>query len=324
MPSTNPAICDWFLSAILKDGSVGESLQEVERELRDKLLFVETLRHQIGEAAPSKVDTISEISARITTLENTLKFRLSILNPVRKGAWFRPSVSTSAGPFGVHLLEEPVFALFDERSVDRVKHGLMKCWKARNLVDYPLKATETCLWKTLLSLNFELHAAGNLGRWPRLDKLPEELPPEFESRSLRAFLVNVKAEYMTAAQRLDDCYDSLFRASARFWLAMTSSMRNEAVYDDEQYDGHRTAEKLRQEFRSRRGSPTLKRPMGKSTQDIEALSFMGFDDFPELEALRQRYHSLARDMHPDREGGSEARFKLLAKCYRHLTRQLSR
>lgn len=324
MSTTNPIINDWFLSAILKDGTVGESLQEVEKELRNKQSFVGALRHRIGETAPSKVDAISELAARITTLENTLKFRLSILNPMRKGAWFRSSVSTSAGPFGVHLLEEPVFATFDERSVDRVKQGLIKCWKARNLVDYPLRATEPCLWKVLLSLNFELYAAGDLGSWPRLDKLPEELPPEFESRSLRAFLMNVKAEYVTAVQRLDECYEMLLKASHRLWLAMASSTGNEATQEDDLYDGHRSAEKLRQEFRSRRSSATLKRSLGKSTQDIEALSFMGFDDFPELEVLRQRYHSLAMEMHPDRAGGSESRFKLLAKSYRHLTRQLTR
>jgi DnaJ-class molecular chaperone len=51
---------------------------------------------------------------------------------------------------------------------------------------------------------------------------------------------------------------------------------------------------------------------------------MGFDDFPEAEVLRQRYHALALEMHPDREGGNEARFKLLAKSYKHLIRQSAR
>ena len=43
------------------------------------------------------------------------------------------------------------------------------------------------------------------------------------------------------------------------------------------------------------------------------------DDFPTVAQLRQRYHALALEMHPDRQGGNEARFKMLAKCYRHLS-----
>jgi len=51
---------------------------------------------------------------------------------------------------------------------------------------------------------------------------------------------------------------------------------------------------------------------------------MGFDEFPDVEMLRQRYHALAMTMHPDREGGNEARFKLLAKSYKHLMRHYPR
>jgi DnaJ-class molecular chaperone len=56
----------------------------------------------------------------------------------------------------------------------------------------------------------------------------------------------------------------------------------------------------------------------------EALRFMGFDDFPTTDSLKQRYHMLALDMHPDRQGGNELKFKLLAKSYKHLSQVCER
>lgn len=325
MSSLNSTLNDWFISAILKDGTVGQCLSEVESELKTKQMFVTMLKDRIAERAPSKIDVISDISARIQLLENTLKFRLSVLNPTRRGAWFRENASTAVGPFAGSLLTEPVFANYDEKQSARVRVGLRTCWRDRNLISYPFRATVPCLWKTILSLNFELHNAGDFGSWPRIERLPDELPGELESRSLKAFLSNVKAEYLAARRRLDDCYETLLVASNRFWVEAGAVSKSAFVdSQDELYDGHRVAEKLRQEFRSRRSTPTITRPVGKSSQDIEALAFMGFDDFPEVELLRQRYHALALEMHPDREGGNEARFKLLAKCYKHLIRQCSR
>jgi len=325
MSSVNSTLNDWFVSAILKDGTVGQCLSEVENELKAKQKFVAMLKERIAERSPSKIDIVSDISARIVILENTLKFRLSILSPTRRGAWFRDSASTAAGPFAGSLLTDPIFSNYDEKASGRIRAGLRTCWLEHNLVSYPLRATLPCLWKTILSLNFELHNAGDFGSWPRLEKLPEDLPTEFESRALRAFLSNVKAEYMAARRKLDDCYATLLEASNRFWAESERSIKSAfADQNEDLYDGHRVAEKLRQEFRSRRSTPTIKRPVGKSTQDIEALTFMGFDDFPEAEVLRQRYHALALEMHPDREGGNEARFKLLAKSYKHLIRQSSR
>lgn len=322
MTSGNSTLNDWFISAILKDGTVGQCLAQVEIELENKQKFLRILRDRIAEQNTSKTDVISELSARILTLENTLKFRLGILSPNRRGAWFRESASTAAGPFIGSLLTEPVFSSYDEKNQVGVRTGLKTCWTERSLVSYPLRATEPCLWKTILVLNYELFKSGDLGSWPRIERLPEDLPGELESRALRAFLTNVKAEYLSARRRLDDCYEVLLDASNRFWSIGGTGSKDAGVdrLGDDFYDGHRVAEKLRQEFRSRRSTPTIKRPVGKSSQDIEALSFMGFDEFPEPEVLRQRYHSLAMEMHPDRDGGSEARFKLLAKSYKHLMR----
>lgn len=326
MVSTTASSADWFVSAIVKDGTVGECLSAVEQELRQRQAFVIRLREKIAEKSPSKIDSISDINARISVLENTLKLRLSILSPSRRGAWFRPSASTASGPFAVALFNEPVFATYDETLTARIRAGLIACWDTRNLLSYPLKASESCLWKILLSLNFELHQLGDFGDWPRLEKLPDDLPFALESRALRAFLANVRAEYLSARQRLDECYQVLLNASHAFWseARVLRSSKEFAPGVDDFYDGHRVAEKMRQEFRSRRTTPTIKRPIGKSAQDIEALNFMGFDDFPDADALKQRYHNLAMEMHPDREGGSEARFKLLARSYRHLIRNCQR
>lgn len=317
---------DWFVSAIVKDGSVGDCLNEVARELKRKENFVSLLHAKISEKKGSSLDAVSEISGRISILENSLKFRLSILSADRRGAWMRAGV-TAAGPFAGTVLTEAVFSSFDETQGSKIRKGFEECWNKKNLVAYPLKATETCLWKILLSLNFELHALGDMGEWPRLEKLPEELPADLDSRSLRAFLTNVKLEYNSARDRLNQAYESLTAACDRFWAKSSSnsprtSQRQQAQgqAQGQAYDGYTAAENMRQEFRKRRTTPTIQRPIGKSSQDIEALRFMGFADFPDEDSLKQRYHTLALDMHPDRQGGNESRFKLLAKSYKHLRR----
>jgi len=326
MSISNSTTNDWFLSAIIKDGSVGNCLAEVLSELKRKESFIGRLSERISEKTSGGVDCISDLALRISTLENTLKFRLSILSPNRRGAWFRVSASTASGPFAGSLLPDPIFSPYDEKNTAKIKAGLADCWRNHNLLSYPLKASESCLWKTLLNLNFELRKLGDMEPWPRLERLPEELPSELESRSLRAFLTNVRSEYLAATQRLDICHGLLWEASERFWQEARAyqSASNDPFSGDDIYEGHRTAEKMRQEFRSRRSTPTINRPLGKSVQDLEALTFMGFEDFPDAEALKHRYHSLAMEMHPDREGGNEARFKLLAKSYRHLTRHCGR
>jgi hypothetical protein len=313
---------DWFLSAIVKDGSVGTCLGEVLAEVRRKERFVAKLHEKISEREAAGADAISEISARIRILENTLKFRLSVLSPERRGSWFRPNVATASGPFSGSVLSDPVFCQYDETKTNKVRVALVECWSRKNLVAYPMKATESSLWKILLTLNFELHAIGDLGEWPRLERLPEDLPEDFASRSLRAFLSNVAFEYLEARERLKNAYETLLEASDSFWSR--AKTRRVDPEHGETYDGYTAAESMREEFRKRRAAPTIKRPIGKSIHDIEALRFMGFDDFPNTEALKQRYHTLALDMHPDRQGGNESKFKLLAKSYKHLSRVCER
>jgi hypothetical protein len=316
---------DWFVSAILKDGTVAHCLAEVVKELKRKEQFIAVLSSRISERAGATMDAVSEISARIGILENTVKFRLSILNPDRRGAWFRTSATTSTGPFSGTIMTDPVFPNFDESRAMEIRKGLVECWQKRNLIGFPLKATEPSVWKTLLTLNFEVWNLGDLGEWPRLETLPESLPADLDSRSLRAFLANVNTEYIAARERLNKVFDMLLAASDKFFAkcSVSSGVRSSdksSGQSQDKYDGYAAAENVRESFRKRRATPTIRRPVGKSAQDLEALRFMGFEDFPSEEDLKHRYHRLAMEMHPDRQGGNESRFKLLAKSYKHLRR----
>ena len=307
---------DWFINAVVKDGSVRQCLAEVMGELSRKKKFIERLSEKLGEDQSTGGDALSKLSARIRMLENTIKFRTSILSVDRRGAWFRANATTAAGPFVSALMPEPVFSQYDESNTKNIRLKLLECWTQKNLVAYPMRASESCLWKILLALNFELERLGDLGEWGRLETCPECLPKEFDSRALSAFLNNVKLEYLSTRAALNRCQSILLEASERFWN--TAPRQRSSRSGEESYDGQSQAERMRQDFRSRRATASGKRPVVKSALDIQALKLMGFDDFPEAEELKQRYHALALEMHPDRQGGNEARFKMLSKCYRHL------
>lgn len=304
---------DWFISAIQSDGSVGDCLKVVIAELDAKKNFVLSLTKAIAERSVNAPDALTDLGQRLRLLENTLRFRLTILSPERKGAWFRPSSATT-GPFKENLLSEPVFSAYDELQHARVRMGLSACWEKRNLMDYPMKSTEPTLWKYLLSLNFELESIDKLAAgFPRLSEMPEMLPDFLESRSLRAFLTNVRAEISSLRNRLGDSYKTLLDASERYWRhhATVTSQRDHRPLSGN--DGRPS------EFKGKRTS-TTSRPRYKSSSDIEALKFMGFPDYPNWDDLKQRYHALALDMHPDRPSGNEQRFKMLTKSYKHLAK----
>lgn len=308
---------DWFINAVVKDGSVRECLAEVMGELSRKKKFIERLTEKLGEKESIGGDALSRLSARIRMLESTVKFRTTILSVDRRGAWFRVNATTAAGPFVPALMPEPIFSQYDETHTKKIRYQLLECWTQKNLVAYPLKASESCLWKILLALNFELERLGDFGEWGRLESFPDSLPKEFDSRALTAFLNNVKLEYLSTRAVLNRCQILLLEASERFW---STAPRLRAARDGgESYDGQSQAERMRQDFRSRRATADGKKTVLKSSLDIQALKLMGFDDFPTVAELRQRYHALALEMHPDRQGGNEARFKMLSKCYRHLS-----
>ncbi|MCX6116587.1 MAG: hypothetical protein NT027_03530 [Proteobacteria bacterium] len=299
---------DWFIKAVLN-------------ELKLKTDFVISLKMALGEKDKNRPDSISEIGTRLKTLENTLKFRLSILSPDRKGAWFRAASATSS-PFKESMYTESVLSIYDDDKVAFVRKGLINCWNSKSLLSYPLKSSDQCLWKILLTINFELNQIDNFSpNQPPLTSLPECLPPSLESRSLRAFMSNVKAELITHQQKLATCYASLLSSSEKFWqrqaLDFTSKPNSRTTKDSWQQFNQQD------DFQySSRKSSTLHRPKLKNSADLEALKFMGFSDFPDFGQLKQKYHQMALEMHPDRPMGNELRFKLLNRCYKHLMKTI--
>ena len=175
-----------------------------------------------------------------------------------------------------------------------------------------MRATDGSLWKSLLTLNFQLEQLDLLGHLDlRLSELPTKLPAHLESRALRAFLANVRSEILSHRNRLMECYRSLLDASERYW-------RHNATVAAQKTNRVKSGEDHVSPMKDR--SSTTGRVRFKSSSDIEALRFMGFSDYPTGDDLKQRYHSLALTMHPDRPTGNEQRFKMLTKSYRHLSK----
>ena len=83
---------------------------------------------------------------------------------------------------------------------------------------------------------------------------------------------------------------------------------------------------MREEFKRRRQTASTTAPQHGvrhlSGADIDALRFMGFEEVPAPELLRQRYIVLAKQYHPDRHGGNENAFKRLSSAYSHLINRL--
>jgi hypothetical protein len=250
-----------------------------------------------------------------------LRFRLGILRPERPGAWFRAPAATSTGPFASAVIEAPVFALYDPSETEAVSKQLLDLWHARAAGPLPFKEATPNLWGSLLELNAAWTA---LVKVPEpfahlsLAELPDGLPKAIDSRALRAFLLNVRSEVLSTRARLDQAFDELRRASERFW---TYQIEQERRFRGRHGGTERprvnpTADSVREEFKRRRQTTAVLPPL--SSGDREAMRFMGFDDVPTSDALRQRYLSMAKRLHPDREGGSDTAFKMLSSAYSHL------
>jgi hypothetical protein len=356
-PLTPPR--DWFLAAIEVDGSVGACLDAVLQELARKQGFIGALKAALGGKDPRGLDAVSELGVRVKALEKTLRFRLGMLKPERPGAWFRSPAATTTGPFATALLDEPVFGLYDAADLERVRSGLLAAWNERRASDLPFRDVTPSLWRTLLTLNAEWEkiCALPLGTdsafakaGVRLDKLPDGLPKELESRALRAFLINVRGEVRATRERLDAAYTELVGASNKLWEAQRKTLREAASAasaaagpktgprtgpdrgpggersfrgdsgdNDRQRAANPTAESLREEFRKRRMAQP-RRPL-LTPADMEALRVMGFQSLPEAETLRQRYIALAKRLHPDR-GGDDTAFKQLSGAYARLSERV--
>ena len=327
-------IKDWFIGAIETDGSVGACLDAVIIELDGRLSFVKVIKDRIAGHSKNGVDAITELSHRIKAMENTLRFRLGMLQADRHGAWFRAPVAQTTGPFSTTLIAEAVLSEYSEIPVSEVRRLLLLRWTEARASDLPFKVTSPNLWQTILKMNEDLEKINQLpAPWHelRLDLLPERLPKSLESWALKAFLANVRAEYFTVRERLDACYKQLKNATENLWEVQIKVELEKAVRDEhlkaESAKARRpwtdSAGDLREEFKRRRQSAQRERAQEarssmSTSKDVEAWQYMGFDCLPSADSLRQRYLHLAKTYHPDR-GGSEDKFKLLTRAYKQLS-----
>ncbi len=344
---------DWFLAAFETEGPVSAGLDAVVAELSSKIDFTRALAARLTVPGQT-LDAVTELGQRVRSLENTLRFRLPLLQVDRPGAWFRPPLARTTGPFSSPVLMEAVIAPVQPADVGRVRECLQKAWsqKSSRMGHAALDGAPN-LWRTLLHLSKSLE---DLCVLPapfspsRLDELPDGLPENLESRPLRAFLVNVRSEILSVRGRITECHRILNEATDRLLTAIAESARasqaepapSESVHSGSVHSGsaqaghsnssrksasarqntwRQNADEVREEMRRRRQERVQQNL--RTPQDLSALDFMGFDHWPDQKILRQRYLSLAKTMHPDRPGGNDEKFKMLNKSYEHLASRLS-
>jgi len=331
---------DWFVAAIETDGAVGVCLDAVLSELDARATFIKAIKQRLAGKSPFGVDAITELSQQVKSMENTLRFRLGMLQADRPGAWFRAPVAQTVGPFSATLIPEPVLAEYTDKPVVDVRKTLLLRWTEASVRDLPFRGQGGCLWRTLLQINHDLEAINQLpAPWQelRLDLLPDRLPASLESRALKAFLANVRNEYFGVRERLDACYRQLKEATENLWESQIKAEQEKAVRDERlkaeseraRRPWNESAGDMREEFRRRRQSAQRERARDARAsfgvaglgKDFEALRLMGFEALPSAETLRQRYLQLAKTHHPDR-GGSEDTFKKLTHAYRQLSEKI--
>ncbi len=316
-PSAASQPRDWFLPAIESNADVGGCLDAVISELTSRAQFIHSIKTNLDQKLPNGADTITSLGQKLKGLENTLRFRLGILRPERPQAWFRTPAVTTTGPFSSSVLNEPVFAPFDAAQSDKLKLEIIKCWEASSHKVYNFQDNSGCLWRTLLSLKWEHELICRL-KAPyeqlRLDVLPDHLPEKFESRALRAFLINVRNEISAIRFRLDSCFEQLMATSVRFW-DYQNKHASEAEPTIRRPQSNPAADSVRAEMRKRRATTQAQ---FLTPVDLNALKFMGFKELPNQVVLRQRYIELAKKLHPDRFGGEDQSFKQLSVSYNHL------
>jgi hypothetical protein len=307
---------DWFLPAIHAVGSVGDCLDQVLEELDQRGVFLRAVREKLVKSGNHQ-DNLTFLGQRAKALENTLKVRLGILNPEREASWFRISPSQTSGPFSSALLSESVFFPYNSAEWAGVRERILTCWKSSQVYAPTAGESRQCLWSMLLTLNKEF---GELARLSNqfaglsLAELPNGLPEILESRSLRAFLLNVRNEFYAVRKRLDSAYETLLAASEKFWAAQEKNALNARteIRNDQ-------AEDMREEFKRRRQQTRNAGIRKGDIQRQESLKFMGFEEDPSDAELRRRYLEMAKAMHPDRQGGDESAFKMLTVAYGRLS-----
>jgi hypothetical protein len=197
-----------------------------------------------------------------------------------------------------------------------VREGLVTAWKNGDASVGVFRVGIRCLWLTLLEVNARYRAINELDGVHSalaLDRLPDGLPDALDSKSLRAFLTNVRNEMRSCRQRLDACYAELLGASDNFFEQQSKSGPRPGAWRDKAEDFRDEQSRRRNEASQQRAGASI-----KTSRDIEALRYFGFSDFPAQDELRRKYLELARKYHPDAGTGHEEKFKTLGRVYEHL------
>lgn len=311
---------DWFLPAMEARGALDHCLDQVVRLQEAKLSLVQGLKKNICAGSRQVPDRITELRRQIYDFAKTLEMRLGILSFDRPAAWFRQSYAHELGPFPGKISQEAIFLPFDPMKAKLLKVELKTAWTQRSETVRSFEREDasgsTCLWLILLEFN---HRWDKICELPepfedlRLDELPEALPDELASKALEAFLQRVRGAIAACREDLDRCFDTLWQASDPFLAKqfMLACQKQQAgSYRRSTYRSHG-------DFYHHSWSPPGK-ARNSSAQLEEALKFMEFSTLPSREDLRKRYRNLARQYHPDFEGGSEEKFKSLNQYYRTL------
>lgn len=324
----HPTPTDWFLPGINPGETLESGLKSVISQEQDKLNLVQALFRSLCAQRGTSADSISELRRQIQQLAKTLDYRLPLLSPDRRGAWFRDNAGVGHGPVSdVTLLPLPVFPLFEAAAIPQLRKALMDSWQERSLLPLPVADERPSLWGMLLALNHQWRIQAQLevaGSSYSLLTLPSHLPPAILTPALRIFLHHVKSALLAAQQDLDGCHQRLWKASTTLFGAM---MRDASRQRSSEWDGHSTpqdayaayqrhADDIRSRFRERRGAGAYAHP------ETQALSFLGFQQRPGADALRKRYREMARQFHPDSPQGNEESFKELNRHYHFLLERL--
>ena len=308
---------DWFMPALLNDATVSDSLEAVHADLAKRIQFVESLNTALC-SARGGVDSISSLSVSLSLFEHSLGTRLAMLYADKPAAWQREVTPQSLGPFAGSILREPVFCPHGAVDIAALRTGLKECWK-QSSKSAPKGSEGNCLWQKLLEGNFAWNSIATL-KAPysnlRLDELPEHLPEYLHSPILDGYLSNVRRELKSARKKLDQCYQLLMNRSEEVWAYQEKQRR---VASSGFHKNHE-AERMRSEFRKRRQSARARISLTAPVRD--ALTVMGFDEFPEKTELKRRYLTLAKEHHPDAASGCEDSFKRLSHAYNYLTERL--
>lgn len=330
---------DWFLPGINPQESLEQGLNKVVLQETMRLRFAQALQIKLCHHRGPSPDSISELRRQIRHLADTLDFRLPLLSPDRRGAWFRESSLSGLGPLaGTAILTIPVLPTVDFKQLLKVKAELEAFWKNPSPTIQPFHDRSPSLWGSLMALRLQwtelTQVVVDTKTYSLLD-LAQSMPDALISPALRIFIHHVSQALQAAQGDLSDCYQRLKAATLTLFAQIerdpaaqkpkTSSTASQKAWDgqtspqDAYNQFRRNTDDIRNRFKERRETTS---PATSRETESSALSFLGFTQRPNANTLRKRYWELARQLHPDNPKGNEDAFKELNHHYHFLMERL--